>query len=127
MGKLNFTSVFTALLLIGMTNCSKDETIIDPERGDCFSGAILKSVKQQNGTVYYNSNEEKYAVYVTIPGTIDSRDVGFICATSDTLKTDGLSINFDGNYYSYEKGRNSPIGRTEYYYLNITQFKINKE
>jgi hypothetical protein len=117
-----------SLLFVSMLGCTGDDAAPQVlQMGDCFTGKVIKSVKNQKGTVYYNANEKQYAVYVTIPGTYDSRDVGFICDKPETLKVDGLSVNFDGNYFAYEKDKKPQTGGEKYYYLAINDFEINKK
>lgn len=127
MNRIKFILLCVSFLSAGMSSCGVDDTSPISKIESCFIGDVIKSVKNQKGTVYYNLDEKQYAIYVTIPGTIDSRDAGFICPKLDTLKIDGLSINFDGNYFSYEKDRSPPMGGLKYYYLDITNFKINKK
>ena len=127
MNQLKFKLLWVSLLIICMSNCKKDKVDPNSEIESCLDGKVIKGVKNQKGTVHYNSDENQYAVYVTIPGTYDSRDAGFICDKLDMLEVEGLSINFDGNYLSYKEDRKPNIGGLEYYYLDITDFKINKE
>jgi len=126
MNRLRFVLLWVLLLSISMLSCGDGGDSPTSKIGNCFSGKAIKSVKNQKGTVYYNADENQYAVYVTIPGTYDSVDAGFICDKLDTLKKDGLSINFDGNYLPYKEDRKPSMGGLKYYYLNITDFQVNK-
>lgn len=124
---MKYLAVLSQLLLVGTIGCSDGESDVFPEveiNQACFSGDFVKKVKNQKGIIYYNPNEQRFAVYVTIPGTYDSQDIGFFCDNLDTLKKDNLSITFTGTYHPYLEGRTAPIGGQQYYYLEIQKFKI---
>lgn len=127
MERFKLILLWMLLVPMGMLSCGPDDASPDSPGEACFTGEIVKSVKKQNDRVYYNADEKRYAVYVAIPGTIDSRDAGFICEGLDTLKVDGLSISFDGNYFSYDKDSRPPMGGLQYYNLDISRFEINKQ
>lgn len=122
MKKRKFSHIWIPLLIMSLLNC-KDKA---EDMGSCFPGKAIKSVKNQKGRIHYNTDEKKYAVYVSIPGTYDSVDAGFICDRADTLKTEGLLITFDGDYLPYESNRKATFVGMEYYNLNITNFTIDK-
>lgn len=126
MGHLNFP-FYCSVLLLSIIGCSDGKEDISPEKAEsqtCFSGKSLKKVKSQKGTIYYDAYEKRFAVYVTIPGTFDSQDVGFLCDNLDILKKDNLLITFTGEYHSYLEGRKPPVGGQNYYFLDIQKFKI---
>ena len=118
-----FAVACVAMLLLSFSRCK--EKTANPIQSECISGNILKSVKQRSGTIYYNSLENRYALYASEQGTYDSQDIGFLCNPPDSLKKDSLAVSFDGNYYAYEKDRVAPIGGATYYYLLITKLKKN--
>jgi len=118
------------MLLLGTIGCSDGQRDVSPEveiNGACFSGNVVKKAKNQKGTIYYNPIEQRFAVYVTIPGTYDSQDLGFICDNLDTLKRDNLSITFTGTYHPYLEGRMAPVGGQQYYFLDIQKFKVTNQ
>ncbi len=130
MRAIHFVLVWFSMLTMSMSNCGTDKNDAAPKNTNtetCFDGEIIKSVKAQTGTIYYHPVENQYALYVSIPGTFDSQDVGFICDKLDTLKKDGLKVNFSGNYFSYKKDRVPPIGGQKYYFLDITSFKTGDQ
>jgi hypothetical protein len=114
-----------AVLYVVISGCGDKKNNPLPGNEDkCFSGKVLKNVNDQKGRVQYNPFEKSYAIYGSIPGTYDSVDAGFICDKLDSLKKDGLIVNFSGNYYAYKPDVKSPVGGLEYYYLDLTNFKI---
>lgn len=113
---------WVTLLVLSFSRC-KDKTPDVMLRDECTRGSILKNVKGRNGTIYYNSFEKKYALQTSEQGTYDSQDIGFLCNPPDSLKIDGLAVNFDGDYYAYEKDRVAPIGGATYYYLHISKLE----
>lgn len=115
------------MLNMNMTGCDKEKTAVGPNGEKCFSAKAIKSVKGQNGLVYYHPQEELYAIYVSMPGTYDSQDVGFLCEVPDDLRKDGLTVNFSGSYYPYKEDRKPPTGGTEYYFLELKKYKISSE
>lgn len=124
--KISLLSSF--MLVFVIVGCAGDQQEVSVENSanqPCLT-KIVKKVKDQKGIVYYHPDEQRLAVYVTIPGTYDSQDVGFICENLETLK-DGLSITFSGNYFSYEKDRKPPVGGQKYYFLEVENFKIEHE
>ncbi|MCE6991442.1 hypothetical protein [Dyadobacter sp. CY323] len=126
MRRVNLLFLFNFLLL-GVIGCIDGQQDVLPDieiNETCFSGDVVKRAKNQKGTIYYDSIEQRFAVYVTIPGTYDSQDVGFICDKLDTLKKDNLSIVFTGTYYPYLEDRQAPVAGQEYYFLDIQKFKV---
>jgi hypothetical protein len=118
---------YCSVLLLCIIGCSDSKEDVSPENAEsqtCFSGKSIKKVKNQKGTIYYDLYEKRYAVYVSIPGTVDSQDVGFLCDNLNTLKKDNLSITFTGEYHSYLEDRKPPVGGQKYYFLEIKKFKI---
>lgn len=113
---------WVAVLMLTFSRC-KDKTSDPILNDECARGNILINVKERSGTIYYNSLEKKYAVHTSEQGTYDSQDIGFLCNPPDSIKIDGLAVNFDGDYYAYEKDRVAPIGGATYYYLHITKLK----
>lgn len=105
-------------------SCHKEEIPSDyPQSEDCRPGQVIKTVKDQNGTVRFNARENRYAIYVSIPITYDSQDLGFVCHLPDSLRKEGLSIIFDGKYHTYEKDRLPPLGGQVYYYLTLDKVR----
>lgn len=114
------------IAILTMSFSCNEKTSIPIQNEECLSGKILKSAKDRTGKVYYNSLEKKYAIHASERGTYDSQDIGFLCNPPDSLKKDGLSVTFDGDYYAYEKDRVAPVGGATYYYLQIMKLKTNK-
>lgn len=113
------------MLVFCIAACAGSQKDVSPEKSknqSCSDGGIIKKAKNQKGTVYYNANEQRFAIYVSFPG-FDSQDVGFICGDLDSLK-DGLSVTFTGNYFSYLKDRRAPVGGQKYYFLEVKDLKI---
>lgn len=127
MPDLKFIFLCIVMLNMSMTGCNKEKTTVGPNGDKCFSGKAIKSVKEKKGLVYYHSQEELYAIYVSIPGTFDSQDIGFICEVPDDLKKDGLIVYFSGSYYSYKEDRKPPVAGAKYYFLDLKEYKISSE
>ena len=125
MNALKIALIWLAALTMNFSSCQQKDSVSPLDEG-CFEGEILKSAKDKTGTIHFNSYEEKYAVSVSFTGTYDSQDIGFLCNPPDSLKQEGLSVTFDGDYYTYEKGKVAPVGGATYYYLNILKLKTNK-
>jgi len=94
----------------------------------CYTGKVLKTLKNQRGRIVYDSTEKKYVVYVSHPGTYDSVDAGFLCDNLEVIeKEEGLTrIVFDGKYFLYNQNRVPEVAGTKYYYLKITEFEVIK-
>ncbi len=123
MKKLKLILVCFSMLAMSMSQCGDNGVGLSNE--SCFSGKPTKTVKDQKGIIYYDSEAKLYAVSAHIPGTYDSVDVGFICDNLDSLKKEGLKITFDGNYLPYKAARKPSVAGIEYYYLDIIKFDIN--
>lgn len=81
----------------------------------------VKQAKDLVGIVYFYEAEQRYAIVHGIPGTYDSRDVGFVCTLPKNLQQDGQKVVFSGTYRAYTG--NSPFGPvgSTYYYLDLRQ------
>jgi hypothetical protein len=123
--KSKFLLLSLVTLAATLSSCKEKE----PFQGDesnkgCVTGKIIKSEKDRTGTIYFIPGENKYAVICSIPGTYDSQDIGFLCSPPESLRKDGLSVAFDGQYYAYEKDRVPPFGGATYYYLNVSKITL---
>ena len=112
-------------LTMGLSGCNKAN--VGPDADRCFSGKAIKSVKNQKGLVGYDPLEEKYVINASIPGTYDSQDTGFVCNMPESLRKEGLVVTFSGKYYSYKEDRKPMLGGQEYYFLDVTKFRIIEE
>lgn len=124
---MKFIFFCIVMLNVSMSGCDKEKATVGPNGEKCFSGKIIKRVKNQKGLVYYHSEEERYVISVSIPGTYDSQDVGFLCAAPDVLKKDGLIVYFSGNYYSYKEDRKPPLSGQKYYSLELKKYNVSGE
>lgn len=115
-----------SVLILATWGCRKEKTAPNPDVENCYSGKVIKTVTNQTGRVFYDSTEKRYVVFVSIPGTYDSVDAGYICDTLTGFKElKGLEmINFDGKYYTYSGNLPPQIAGTEYYFLKITRSEI---
>lgn len=123
---MKYASLLIVMVAMTFLTCKEDKAKPNANIESCYTGKVVKTAKNLRGVVSYNTQEKQYAVYVTIPGTIDSRDVGFICDKLDSLKKEELVIEFSGNYYDYKENAKPPMGGLTYYYLDITDYKISK-
>lgn len=127
MKKLKLILVCFSMLAMSMSQCGSDEVGLGTAHESCFSGKPSKSVKDRKGVVYYDSEEKLWAVHAAHPGTYDSVDVGYICDKLDSLKKEGLVITFDGDFFPFKYDKKAVFVGTDYYYLDITKFKINRD
>lgn len=118
-----------AVLILIISGCNEDKTSPTSDSESCYRGEVIKSVRDQNGRVLYDSTENQYVILVSIPGTYDSVDAGFICdkVAGIEIEKEGITtINFDGEYFPYDRNTVPPIAGTKYYYLKISDFEIIK-
>ena len=107
------------LLCFVGSGCQEDA---DALNNSCAPTArSVKQAKDQVGTVFFNTTEQRYAIISAIPGTFDSQDVGFVCNLPNNLQQDGQKVVFSGTYRTYTG--NAPFGPvgTTYYYLDLRQ------
>ena len=114
------------IALFAIVGCGEETS--SPAANGCYSGKVIKSVKNQKGRMVYDSTEKQYIVHVSIPGTYDSVDAGVLCdKLEDFEKEEGLTmITFDGQYFTYNGNRVPQIAGLKYYYLKITDFEVIK-
>ncbi|AUD04158.1 hypothetical protein [Spirosoma pollinicola] len=94
MKRVYFLFLFWAL--VSLSGCEKDIP------ADCAEGgAFVKRVDNAIGTVYYDSIQTKYVIRV--PNSMDSHDVGYLCALDTKYQQNGLQVKFSGRYYEYYK------------------------
>jgi len=107
--------------MIVMGSCEKDQSDVDIQ--SCNLSNLVKDVSDLEGTVWFNSSTNSYAIYVSIPGSYDSQDVGIVCNLPEKYQVDGLKIVFNGKYFIYEKDvLLTPSGQT-YYYLELSNIR----
>lgn len=104
-------------------SCQKDSTL---ELGDCNLKDVVKSVSNEKGTIWYETQSQSYAVFTGVDGSYDSQIIGLICNPSDTHKVEGVKITFSGNYYNCEEFTPLIPGQ-EYYYLELTKISLDPE
>ncbi|MCK8495868.1 hypothetical protein M0L20_28640 [Spirosoma sp. RP8] len=81
---------------ISLFSCEKDTP------ADCAEGGkFVKRVDDAIGSVYYDSIQTKYIIRV--PNSMDSHDVGYLCAPDAKYQQNGLQVCFSGRYYEYYK------------------------
>lgn len=118
--------------MLTLTACTKAQNVkpeitlnaqaLATEKIECgVPNSSVKKVSGQAGKVYYNTYEKAYTIVVTIPGTFDSQDIGVLCNIPQELKTDGLSVKFDGEYRKYDKQPSVVIGGQKFYYLLLSK------
>lgn len=113
---------FITVLLLRISGCSSENYI---QSNHCDGKEFVKSIKSAKGTVYYNGSE--YTIRSSHDNSYDSVDVGFLCEMADSLKKDGLKLQFSGSYYKYDGLEKPYFAGTTYYYLLLNNVTLIKD
>lgn len=106
---------FLVILLLYIVGCSSP-TIV--QNNSCNAKEFVKTVKNATGIIYFA--DSTYIVRTAHANTYDSVDIGFVCNIPDSLKKDGLKLQFDGQYFEYDGTEKSPFIGTTYYYVSLS-------
>lgn len=113
-----FYIVLSFLLTTG-SGCKEDEVV--SEIKSCNLTNIIKTTPNVEGTIWFNSSLNSYAIYVGITGSYDSQDVGIVCNLPEKYKVDGQKITFSGNYAKYNKVIQQQIPGQTYYVIELNK------
>ena len=109
--------MLTAALALSACNKELGEVNLAPT---CKDQKVI-SAAQGQGVVLFDQREQAYTIHYSVPGSIDSKIVGFICGElPSAFRQDSLEVSFTGSYLAFDKYA-SPIGGEEYYYLSLSQ------
>ncbi len=118
--KIALCFLIISLAVIGCENAKNDCELspCNPQR------ETVKEVADQTGIMSYDQAVEKWTIIVSIQGTYDSQDIGIICnELPENLKSEGLSVVFDGVYKAKCGDNRAAIPGSVYYYLHLTYFQ----
>ncbi|HYK76771.1 MAG TPA: hypothetical protein VEV16_07330 [Daejeonella sp.] len=115
-------SVIVILIMAIGSSCEKD--IVATEIKPCNLSNSIKSASNLHGVVGLNSSVNSYAIHVSIQGTYDSQDVGFVCNLPEKYRVDGLKIVFSGKYFKYENKDLQQIPGQSYYILELDEIQV---
>ena len=110
--------IITSIVIMG-SGCKDDELI--SEINSCKLTNIIKTTTDLEGTIWFNSSLNSYAIYVGISGTYDTQDVGIVCNLPEKYKVDGQKIVFSGNYAKYDQVIPLKIPGQIFYVIELTK------
>ncbi len=110
--------IIASIIMMG-NGCKDDELNIEIK--SCNLSNIIKTTSDLEGTIWFNSPLNSYAIYVGIAGSYDSQDVGIACNLPEKYKIDGQKIIFSGNYAKYDKVVPQKIPGQTYYVIELTR------
>lgn len=70
---------------------------VKPACLDC--GKPTGTLKDRQGTVAYDSTSSRYLIVMHVPGTIDSREGGFVCELPERYRQVGKQVLVSGTLY----------------------------
>jgi hypothetical protein len=103
------------VMLLFLWGCSS-ETITDSN--NCKGKELIKTIKNARGTVHFDGT--KYLIRSIHENSYDAVDVGFVCNMDDSLKKEGIKLQFDAQYFRYNGSEKPSFVGTNYYYLSIS-------
>ncbi|WP_194777244.1 hypothetical protein [Pararhodonellum marinum] len=92
----------------------------------CDLTDLVKSVSEANGTIWFDSQAQAYAIFKGIEGTFDGQDIGVVCDLPDDYKEEGLKVIFGGKYFE-NKTFTTQIPGQKYYNLELTSIEMKQE
>ncbi|ADQ16298.1 hypothetical protein [Leadbetterella byssophila] len=110
---------YLLVLILFLSGCSS-KTFIDGN--NCNSKELLKTIKNATGTVHFDGYS--YVIRSSHDNSYDLVDVGFVCNMNDSLRKDGLKLQFDGQYFKYNGKEKPAFAGTTYYYLSISNVTL---
>ena len=112
----SITIIFVTFFIMS-SGCKKEQLI--SELASCNLSNIIKSTSNTEGTIWFNTSQNSYAIYVGISGDYDTQDVGIVCNLPEKYKVDGQKIIFSANYSKYDKFVYQLIPGQTYYNLEL--------
>ncbi|MEQ8924847.1 MAG: hypothetical protein RLO81_03475 [Fulvivirga sp.] len=82
-----------------------------------------QTISNKEGTVYFHSHLEAYAIYAPVENTFDSQLVFVPCEIPEKYKKDGVKIIFSGAYATLNISFDKIPGQ-EFYQLNLTDLSL---
>lgn len=102
-----------------------DPTVIPIDTNCHISGPIIAQAKDWEGYVQYLGNTKLYSITYTVPNTIDSQWIGYVCNMPDEFKRGGLKVVFSGNYYhAYKYIKHTGIDGHPQFYLSLERIRM---
>ncbi|UOQ69598.1 hypothetical protein [Hymenobacter volaticus] len=125
---MNMTIINRLLCGLGLLAMGCKEGVENPTvtSETCAAGLpTVKTVKNVEGRILFDAALRQYCIYRALPGTIDEMDMGVLCGTLPApLQQVESKVVFSGTYTPYDQVRPAaPVG-THYYYLEVTQGKV---
>jgi hypothetical protein len=118
---LRVVAIITLSTFIISGQCQKvDDT---GNLSECRSEQFVKSVTEEEGTIWLNKSLNKYALYTGVRGTYDSQIVGVICNIPTEYKKDGLTVIVSGDYFEYNKDASQKFPGQTYFFLELREIK----
>jgi hypothetical protein len=123
--RLFFIQILLIITLLSTFSCKK-ETVQQTE-STLYSCApdspTVKEVADITGYLWYNNDQQKYAIYIGISGTYDSQIVAVLCEVPEKFKKEGIQVLFSGKYRQFGKQPENSLPGQIYYYLQLTNIK----
>ena len=111
------------VLLATLLCCKKEDTLLPITQAACFeSRPVAQQANELTGVVNKSPDKELYSITYSVPGTFDSRWLGFVCNLPNEHKVVGKQVVFSGEYRTGPIGLTEPAG-TEVYYLFLTSIR----
>ncbi|WP_439489918.1 hypothetical protein [Algoriphagus sp.] len=110
--------IFGLLLLI--SNCGSEDHF---DLSGCELTNELKSVADETGTVWFDSQAQAFAIFSGIDGTYDGQNIGIVCNLPDNYKEEGVTVVFSGKYFE-NKNLTPQIPGQEYYDLELSKVSL---
>lgn len=102
------------------------DSVVAPTDTNChISGPVIAQAKDWEGYVYFLGNTKLYSITYTVPNTIDTQWIGYVCNMPDEFKRGGLKVMFSGKYYhAYKYIKHPGIDGRPQLYLSLEKIRI---
>lgn len=102
------------------------DSIVAPLDTNChIDGPVIAQARDFEGYVYYLGTTKLYSITYTVPNTIDTQWIGYVCNMPEEFKRGSLKVMFSGKYYhAYKHIKHPGIDGHPQLYLVLEKIRM---
>ena len=102
------------------------DSVMIPLDTNChINGPVIAEAKDWEGYVYFLGTTKLYSITYTVPNSVDSQWIGYVCNMPNEFKRGGLKVTFSGKYYhAYKYVKHLGIDGHPQFYLQLEKISL---